>query len=558
MHPCLRIAEVLEMILSHLDPSQDSFPLFAAERFRPDDLPRCCNYNSLAALARTCKLFESPALDLLWKKQTLENLLRCLPPQRWTMDVVTNDFFGGWSRRILVRNTFCHWKCGMLMGARSLSSPLIDSDWKRPRIYAQRIRELHCAFPDRLRLALSREVADLEYIVRGIAQTFPTDMFPKLQTLHWSSNDFEAKYIPLFLHPGITTIELHPSSYCDPLSFLPTVADTCPELRDIVVASADYPVDRADAVSTFVRRFPSIKSLHVDKLNPEALDQISHLQSLLSLTLHSIPSTLPPISDDPVFPRLQKLLVQCGDIHAAIPFFRRCTAIPLASIDISFKIREPASVMSQFYAAVSTACDYPSLTSLRIAHYDWGCIEDEINAYPTQGATGHTLLSFTNLTFVHIGACLGFEVDDDTVADMARAWPGIVTLELMFRSFTTLRCLQSFARHCPDLESLKMTLDTHTIPDSPGGAADHAPQQRLRRVDVRYSEISVPPLEVARVLSHHFPNLRTIKTWLSGTNGELRADQDIEEYAEAEEICHHRQWIVVEKSLLHFAVVDRQ
>ncbi|KAJ7496328.1 hypothetical protein B0H11DRAFT_1910088 [Mycena galericulata] len=109
-------------------------------------------------------------------------------------------------------------------------------------------------------------------------------------------------------------------------------------------------------------------------------------------------------------------------------------------------------------------------------------------------APRNTLLSFTNLTFVHIGACLGFMVDDNTAA--------------------------------PN-HSLKMTLDAHSIPDSQGDAADHVPQQRLRRVNVHYSEISAPPLEVARFLSCLFTNLWQLKRGSMGPTVRLRSGQRI-------------------------------
>lgn len=66
MHPALCIPEIVEIVcaeLEELDP-------WAQKDF--------------AALARTCKAFQEPALDILWRKQdTLAHLVKCLPSDMW-------------------------------------------------------------------------------------------------------------------------------------------------------------------------------------------------------------------------------------------------------------------------------------------------------------------------------------------------------------------------------------------------------------------------------------------------------------------------------------------
>lgn len=58
MHPVLRIQEILLNIFGHL--------------FKPP--------SDLLALARTCRAFKEPALDVLWEElDDLTPLVRCLP-----------------------------------------------------------------------------------------------------------------------------------------------------------------------------------------------------------------------------------------------------------------------------------------------------------------------------------------------------------------------------------------------------------------------------------------------------------------------------------------------
>lgn len=68
MHPVLQIPEVLLNIFSRCVPSG-----FSAESRKSID-------RDLAALARTCRAFKEPALDILWSDlQDPSPLLRCLP-----------------------------------------------------------------------------------------------------------------------------------------------------------------------------------------------------------------------------------------------------------------------------------------------------------------------------------------------------------------------------------------------------------------------------------------------------------------------------------------------
>lgn len=64
MHHCLQLQELLPIIFRN----------------------HAHDAKMLARLARTCKAFQDPALNLLWHSQnTLLPLLRCLPPNAWTI-----------------------------------------------------------------------------------------------------------------------------------------------------------------------------------------------------------------------------------------------------------------------------------------------------------------------------------------------------------------------------------------------------------------------------------------------------------------------------------------
>lgn len=63
MHPALRNLEVIDIIISHTD------------------------HGTLPALASTCRIFEDPALDVLWRDlSSVETLTRCMPGDLFTVE----------------------------------------------------------------------------------------------------------------------------------------------------------------------------------------------------------------------------------------------------------------------------------------------------------------------------------------------------------------------------------------------------------------------------------------------------------------------------------------
>jgi hypothetical protein len=82
-HRALTIPEIIGLICEHLE-------VLAEPHHEGSGTRR--NLEDLAALARTCRDFENPALDILWREQnTLANTLKCLPSNLWEETLVPND-----------------------------------------------------------------------------------------------------------------------------------------------------------------------------------------------------------------------------------------------------------------------------------------------------------------------------------------------------------------------------------------------------------------------------------------------------------------------------------
>ncbi|KAJ7451218.1 hypothetical protein B0H11DRAFT_2330473 [Mycena galericulata] len=106
--------ELVRCIFSYLDPIEHS-PTVQRHASRQPTL------KDLAAVARTCRTFEGPALDYLWKSATLVNLLRCMPSGLWVVEEVTQP-----PEKCYMRPRRAIWA----------------TDWDRVFNYASRIRHL--------------------------------------------------------------------------------------------------------------------------------------------------------------------------------------------------------------------------------------------------------------------------------------------------------------------------------------------------------------------------------------------------------------------------------
>ncbi|KAJ7605654.1 hypothetical protein FB45DRAFT_692084, partial [Roridomyces roridus] len=155
MHPCLRIAEIVDLIF---------------EELKECDLTR---NRTLAALARTCRGFHEPALDVLWSEQcTLRHVLKCLPSNLW------EEIPGKSGKTVLVRLRLGESSSSMTL--QRITGTIQAKDWDRPMFFARRIQTLSLdryvdkeSFPD---------VTVLEAISAGFPQDY---LFPNLRTLRW-------------------------------------------------------------------------------------------------------------------------------------------------------------------------------------------------------------------------------------------------------------------------------------------------------------------------------------------------------------------------------------
>ncbi|KAJ7165695.1 hypothetical protein C8R43DRAFT_1165272 [Mycena crocata] len=514
MHRALRILEIIELICLDV-------------RRRP----------TYASLARTCRDFQDPALNLLWRDQdTLTHLLQCLPSALWETIVEESAthrgrFIQTFASRLIL---FASVTARILTSSQKITGKVQPKDWDRPLEYARRIRSLELYHYRGEGPGLPS--AD---VFETISSTFPlSQLCPNLRYLEWRSPSEELfPYLCLLAGPKLTGAHL-----------------IVPRGNFSDISNSSLQLVR-HTLSTIAMSFDRIEHLALNAINGAIFHRLAHLPALRSLDLtkwswYQDTLDLSSFSDYPFLP-LRTLKFRDTTIDFCTKFFTAISNCSLNSVYVETKTAASTNAMQAFYTALANHLSYTTLQELEIGedefHHGGMDSPDEsaIADYVISGRVLSTLFCFGDLQRVSLRGPVGFDVDDAIIWDMARSWPKITSLaletatELNHPPSMTLGGLRAFATHCPDLNYLSITFNTSTVPPF-----DNSPETRLSQRALTCLGVGVAPIsdsgDIARFLSALFPNIVHIRTVI-----EWRQEADEEE--DPEEFTQHTVWKQVEE-----------
>ncbi|KAJ6579641.1 hypothetical protein DFH09DRAFT_1030272 [Mycena vulgaris] len=483
MHRGFKIPEILQLIF---------------DEFSVEPIPRVyysppVNPPILAALARTCQLFHSPALDLLWRRQeTLLNFLNCFP------DGLIEKVTDGVKRPALLNFR--------------LLRPISDEDFDRPRLYTLRVQQL--ILRDELHLTSWNEV---------LTPYIGAHMFPNLKSLQYAPYkppSFENLH--LLLSPSIVKIHLDFRTESTALSqIIPTLTQHCPLLADITLFTVD--MDSLHVISAFVRSLVCIERLSVNNLTRTAFEHLGRVSTLKSLNITHLEvprgiSTLSmtgSITPFPMYSSLESLYFssQCTLKHISA-FINLIAHCPLRTLDIGGLDSVTRGDAGLFYTVLAAHFSHQSLRKIETGTYS-SQMSDEPNTtlYTINAATLQILFCFANLVNVCFAPPFAFDLDDADVLEMASAWPRIQNLQIkcsrVLRPRITLKGLTSLAHRCPHLLRLEMDFDATSVPEVAGAGATNISQSSLRTIVVAIFPITTPG-PVAAFISRVFPKAEIV------------------------------------------------
>ncbi|KIJ60125.1 hypothetical protein HYDPIDRAFT_170400 [Hydnomerulius pinastri MD-312] len=446
---------------------------------------------ALASLARTCKLTHEPALDALWSHlDGFARLVQCLPTDLIECNISVK---GPGAACIMI----------------SLRRPMGTSDWEVFNRYAIRVRSLG-GFAAHSRSPRGSVIAEDSVVhVFAFAPNGPP-LLPNLKRLAWDC--LKGNSLPLFrllLSNRLHSVHLRPAvlDYCA-LTALGGVGSACPALRDLVIVLPDSQACKRQnsrgtmaAVLRLLSDTPRIETISISEVDLLIIQRLALMPSIMSMDLgltHQYPTDSQPLGVPPgslAFSTLRVFSLRCH-ISQAAAFLATilessCPTLSLRAITV----KEPSSRTVQKMTGNSSVID---ITHLRI------------------------MFHFTHLQELDLDLTRQYSFDDDTIRDLAIAWPHLETLHLNKSrgwgvddsqiTFSGLRCL---LMHCRSLKSLALELDFDTIEDV--GILEQCPcdgvsNKLIRTLWLGYSIIS-EPLTVVTYLAAVLPRLETTHAW---------------------------------------------
>ncbi|KAJ7898919.1 hypothetical protein B0H14DRAFT_3852974 [Mycena olivaceomarginata] len=498
-HRALTIPEIVGLICEHLE-------VLAEPHHEGSGTRR--NLEDLAALARTCRDFENPALDILWREQnTLANTLKCLPSNLWEETLVPND------------GSYC----------LRLTSAAQGAEWDRPLAHARRVRRLILdewsspyAFPDRDLLEIISSSLPQEYL------------FPNLRSIRLEPHDdAELSFIPLFAGPQLTDITLSVDMSASGILLLPTLDLRYQQLTTLCIETFPREPGVCASTSKIALNLDRVEILALDKLDLAALEYLGQLPSLRSLTLHT-PDLLdlgrPFLSPNPQTPHSSFQALRTIQLsRTTFDFAIECinlfsgTGCHLEEFVVGSEVLATQITAENLYAAIAGGLSHTHLQTLNISNLNDGVSETPTPLASASGIyviSGHILTPlypFTNLAVLILVSPVGFDIGDAAAWDMAPAWPNLVRLvlesatEVHYPSTMTLHGLRAFAEHCKALKFLAITVNGFTVPPLDNSPQMRIPQRQFCSFDVAKSPIS-DARTVSRFLFSLFPDLSEIRT----------------------------------------------
>ncbi|KAF7312961.1 hypothetical protein MKEN_00980700 [Mycena kentingensis (nom. inval.)] len=504
---------------------------------------------TLASLAQTCRGLSSPALDALWFEQSsILNLVRLLPDGVWLIEKKP------------------------IMAALSFMRPLNDAEWIVLRGYAQRIRVLRCEATASFGAAQHVDLSVVYSALLCETQRSGGMLFPSLQALTWpwgpriTDGNSDASCISIFLGPRLQSLAITARLH-DMQSLVTPVGKVV--AKQLTHFELNFPRENPppqDLVSAIASSLEAVRVLTIGNLDIGALIHLGRLSSLHTLYLGLPHTGSVALSSIPrrglPFPALKSLHCVlddtcCGDLLQFRNLIRTFDGTELTDVHITALHEIPSRAL--LYDLFSSLADHCDNTSLR---------EIEFSVLATRFLIGSTiaesnitpallpLLRFPNLQNIEIDLPLGVDVDDAFLTDAAQTWLGLHELKLS-RSEplstdtepalpwdippqqapppqATLCGLSALARHCTNLRSLSLCVDTR-VPASEAWPEDMAsvnvgpgesdwpanapcPLENFHVGDSPIPDDALETTALAYFLTVSFPDLRQVYSPHTGLN----------------------------------------
>ncbi|KDQ53301.1 hypothetical protein JAAARDRAFT_197467 [Jaapia argillacea MUCL 33604] len=496
MHRALKLYEILSLV---------------CEQLRRGSSRRKKWEGYLFSFALTCEAFSEVALDFLWSEvHDFKRLLSLLPLDE---DVATS---------------------GLMLGSPS------QKDWERFRLYSKRLQTLSInTFID----------SQLLRRIEGDSSRDAPFAFPRLSTLNvtflFPPTSDATLHLLAFLRPTIINLSIHgyKSSISTVGAALRCALPSIPLLTSLQIAVSDQ-----SATATEIRgiQHPLLEVIHI----PVHLERICLPVSLLSAQTISALASLPNLktlvaednvdggmfsmfsnwpSEGPNWDINEEEAFDPSDWHPSdFPSLQRIEAdVGLCSLTRLLNLHPAFARVPQF----SFPCYLPGPTILRDellasslpqlrspTHLDIDLASGDLSwgDTPLRSKFFAPLVSaWSDLVALSINHAAPLDVDDDDLAAIVSQAPKLELVRLApspldhsgpsrpFQLRASLACLQSFAKHCPNIRELAIPVNVWTVPPPEYVAVSLRGPLLL---DMSVSPVTKRTDTIARFLAKLFPH----------------------------------------------------
>ncbi|KAG1746706.1 uncharacterized protein EDB91DRAFT_1245889 [Suillus paluster] len=502
MHRALQLNDIIYMLFRHVnEPSVNHEP------------GGNVGQKTLAVLARTCRIFHEPALDVLWGDLYFpQPLIRCLPDSgdQWHL--------------------------------KDHTKPLTARDWEVLQKYVPRV----------LSLTFHSETPFYRNVLKALRQSpVAQPPLPNLQRLdyrHLIPEDY--RLLDIFFVPSLTdlAIQVHRASFPD-ISFISPLATSCPRLTSFrLFGYGSHELIKA-TVSDVIMGLPHLQTLHCDELSSAAITFVAWHPSLTELDIF-VPSghqydlsqcphpTLPRI---PPFSRIKTFGMHSVHLSSITAFIQAVQPSP-SHLRIATSQCSSPQDFQELFSTLSNKRRHESVQIIGVQSYP-------PHEYPSVASvdmdTIKPLLSFLKLRELHLLIVNSYDFSDEDLTAMGASWPCLEVIDLNngdARATITLRSLILLVNKCAHLRTARLPINANILegieecPTSMVGANDL--QQLLLPGTVVKN-----PRAVALIVSLAFPKVKKIGVGglRRGISHEPSWDK-VNEYLEAFRLFQGGRW----------------
>ncbi|KAF8552921.1 hypothetical protein OG21DRAFT_1324757 [Imleria badia] len=329
MHHAFYIQEILLNIFSHCHVLRYPWPLYIVNG-TSERSPYYANVH-LATLARTCRVFKEPALDMIWAElYDLTPLVRCLPETLWEK----------------------------LQGVYSLKKRLEQTEWDIVLSYAHRVRAL-----PRLHASSGLAIDCVEEFSKPPTSTGP--LFPNLRLVRLYGPTNIAPFLPHLANPKLTVLALQFTDNAG--TIVDIFGERCPAVAKFYATLEDL----VETISGLICNWQNLRLVECcdSGLTADAVSHLARSHHLLSLTLevHDVAvDQIQATSSTLTFWALRDFVIHSQSLTSVWRFFHHLRVPVIYDVTICLRACPTATELTSFFVALREACVHHSLNSLSL------------------------------------------------------------------------------------------------------------------------------------------------------------------------------------------------